>query len=356
MHSLTPWPWPTPEPGIYFNMSHEDYLAIPAFSNGAVKDCLVAAPNFWAESWMNPFRVRKDAQHFKDGTAYHHRILFGKERFYQEYSPTFEAPEGAIDGNKAMIDALDRVGVKGHKTKAAPELAKLMAEHLPQLKCRINLEAAYNEQQAGKILVTPALIREIELGAKAIEYNPDINHWLQGGYPEVTVIWWDEGLGIMCKCRFDYLKIGSATDLKTVMNEKGRDFEKAVDYAIAGNKYIIQPAWYLPGAEAARHLIKAGRVFGAEKVDPQWLKDFMATPVEEFRFIFQQKKMAVVTLGRIYSLRNKPLVDQGEARVMKGVARFKQYYQAFGKDQIWFSTAKPQHIDVNSLPAFMSDL
>lgn len=356
MHSLNPWPWPTPAPGVYFNMSHADYLAIPAMSNGGIKDALVAAPNFWNESWLNPFRTRKEAKHFTDGTAYHHRILFGKDRFYQEYAPTFTPPEGVIDGNKAMVEALDRVGVTGHKTKTAPELAKLMAEHLPQLKCKINLERAYVLQHEGKELIAPDLIREIELGAKAIECNPHINHWLLGGYPEVTVIWWDERLGVMCKCRFDYLKIGSATDLKTVMNEKGRDFEKAVDYAIAGNKYIIQPAWYLPGAEAARTMIRAGMVYGAEDVDPAWLEEYGKTPVEEFRFIFQQKKMALVTEGRIYSLRNQALADQGNARIAKGIARFKEYYAAFGKDDIWFSISKPQHIDVNSLPAFMSDL
>lgn len=356
MHNLDPWPWPAPQPGIYFNMPFDEYLAIPALSNSAIKSLLVAGPNFWADSWMNPFRKpRGEVRHFLDGTAYHHRILYGKESFYNHYAPAFKCPDdgSVLIGNKAMEQALKDIGVKGYSNKTASELAAMVAKHLPQKKIAVHMEAAHRAVHDGKEFLAAELIEEIELATRAIECNPYYWPWLLGGYPEVSVVWHDAEYNCLCKCRFDYLKISSITDLKTIRNENGRRFDKAVDYAIAGNKYIIQPAWYLRGARAAQQLIAARQIHG--EADTAWLNSFCATPVEVFNFIFQQKTMALVTAGRIYSLRNKPLADQGMARVQEGIRIFHDYYHLYGSD-IWISGEYPQHIDVDALPSFMSDL
>lgn len=356
MNTLNPWPWPVPPVGVYFNMPHDTYLDIPALSNSGIKDLLIAAPNFWAQSWLNPFKKRKDKKHFRDGHAYHHRILFGKEYFYQAYAAEFEAPDDAISGNKPMQEALKAIGVSGTSGKTAAELAAMMAQHLPQKKCAHNLEQEYLKTVTGKTLLPADVMREIELSAKAIECNHHMNHWLMGGYPEVTVIWQNK-YGFMCKARFDYMKIGYISDLKTIANERGRRFDKAVDYAIAGNKYFIQSAWYLEAAEAARELITYKQIHGANDVgvSDNWLTDFAKTPISQFRFIFQQKDMALVTLGRTHSTSNKSLMEQGAARIDSALRSFMAYYNAFGKD-VWFSTDKPQEIDTESLPAFMGDL
>lgn len=349
------WPWPHPPVGVYFNMPFDEYLAIPALSNSGIKDLLVSGPNFWSNSWLNPFRARKpDTVPQITGRAYHKRVLEGSVAFYESYAPDFE-DDGDPDVLRSGDDIkreLARIGAPISFKNKAEGAARLLAL-APQKKVLEAMAASHRAAYPGREFLPAHLIREIELGAKAIECNPYLNTWLMGGYPEVTVVFVHQGM--LFKARFDYLKIGAITDLKTVANERGRDFEKAIDYAIAGNKYIIQPAIYLPAAAAARELIAQGLVFGAEKIDPQWLELYSKTPVEEFRFIFHQKGQALCTEGRIYAVNNTELMRQGEARIAKGVARFNAYHQHYD-DLPWVSMNPPQHIDYASLPSFINDL
>ena len=47
-------------------------------------------------------------------------------------------------------------------------------------------------------------MRRIEIAAAMIEHHPELRHCFIGGYAEVTVIWFEDGLWF--KARFDYLK------------------------------------------------------------------------------------------------------------------------------------------------------
>jgi hypothetical protein len=356
--SLNPWPWETLPPGVYFDLPFADYLAQPCIQSSGIKSLLVSGPNFWAESWMNPFRRRKDSKAFAEGRPYHCRILEGAEAFQANYAPLFEFDDSdpsVLTTDTKVTARLRDLGVKGYSTTDAAGRAKMLLEADPAAKILSAMREAHTAQYPGREFLHPDIIREIELAAAAIKANPHIAPWLAGGYPEVSIIYDDPELGVRVKVRFDYLKIGAGADLKTVANEKGRDFEKAVDYAIAGYRYIIQPALYLRAADAAAGLIRAGAVYG-DKIPPQdWLDAFASTPVDEFRFIFQQKGAALCTEGRIYSRLNTELCAQGEARIQKGVARFKDYYSRFG-DAPWFSMNAPQHIDYSSLPSYVNDL
>lgn len=353
-NSLQPWPWPHPEPGVYFNMSFEDYLAIPALQSSTIKLLLVSGPNFWQGSWLNPFRRARDTKPFSHGRAYHKRVLEGSAAFYGIYAPDYE-DDGSPDVLRSTEDikqALIRMGLPSSFANKGEGAQRLLAR-APQKKIRDVLEAKHRAKFPGREFLNPDLVREIEVGAKAIECNPYLNHWLKGGYPEVTVIWFQDG--VLCKCRFDYLKIAAAADLKTFANEKGKRIEKAIDMAVAGYKVFIQSGFYLHGAEQARQLIDDGKVFGADAVDPKWLELYARTPVEEFRFIYQQKEMALVTDGVIHSTKNTELMRQADIRIMEAINTFKQYYQAFGTE-IWRQMTPPRHMDYDSLPAFAGDL
>lgn len=352
------WPFPTPEPGVYLNMSFDEYLSIQALSNSGIKDLLVSGPNFWANSWLNPFRKRTDKKHHVHGRAYHKRILEKREAFDLAYAPDFEDDpnDTRVLRSTDQIEArLRELGVKGWSGKPKAYLTACLLNADPSARTVETLAQKYRDRFPGREFLHPDLIREIEISCKAIESNPYLNQWLVGGYPEVTIVWWSEEHRCMFKIRWDYLKIGAGADLKTIANEKGREFEKAVDYAIAGNKYIIQPALYIPGANAARGLIRAGKVYGAENIRPGWLDLYAETPVEEFRFIFQQKDLALCTEGRIYSVENTELHTQGSLRIAKGVETFHKNWKEFG-DSIWFSMKPAQHINYASLPSFINDL
>lgn len=362
---MTTWPYNHPAPGVYFNMPFADYLAIPALQSSSLKNLLVSGPNFWAESWMNPFRKNDDKQHFALGRAYHKRILEGRDAFYAEYATDWEDP-GDPDIIRTTEELRGALALAGQKTTFKNKDAgiRLLAHAAPQRRIAEVMRARHMQGNEDKEALPAQTIREIELTAKSIESNPHINTWLAGGQPEVTVIWMtpEDGFlppGLLIKARFDYLKIGAIVDLKTFANEKGKQIDKAIDYAIAGNKYFVQSSLYLEAAEQARKLIAAGNVYtvglNAGQPTHAWLDAFDATPVTQFRFIFSQKGMAFVTAGRIHDRRNEALMAQGNARLVQACRTFNRYHKAFGTD-LWVSMDAPQHIDFGSLPAFAGDL
>lgn len=363
------WPWPVPQPGIYFGMSFADYLAIPAMSNSGIKDLLVSGPNFWASSWLNPFKKRKkDTVPQTTGRAYHARVCEGKEVFYEQYAPKYEddlSDATVLRTGEEIKAKLEHYGLAVSFKRKEEGAARLLAKN-PALRILENLDAAYRAKLPGREFIDADLVREIELGARAIELNPHLNHWLLGGHAEVVIIWIDKNTGIPYKIRFDYLKIGRGTDLKTVANEKSRDFDKAIDYAIAGYKYPIQAALYLHGAEEARKLIAESKVFGLENVIGtasgwteenmlEWLRLYRDTPVTEFGWIMHQKGQALTTEGRIM-VKGDSAYEQAESRINFAVQRFMDYFNAFGQETPWISMRAPQYLDWASLPAFINDL
>ena len=62
-------------------------------------------------------------------------------------------------------------------------------------------KANYEELHDGKEFLSPDLISKIEISAAMIEKNPELNKCFVGGYPEVTVLWTEDG--VKFKSRFE---------------------------------------------------------------------------------------------------------------------------------------------------------
>src|SRR5689334_7216613 len=95
-------------------------------------------------------------------------------------------------------------------------------------------------------------MRKIEIAAKMIECHPENKKLITGGYPEVTIVWHEDG--IRFKARVDYLRPKAMIDLKTFANQLGKPVESAIIYAMASGKYHIQAAFYMRAIEAAKRL------------------------------------------------------------------------------------------------------
>ena len=79
--------------GVYFQLSAEEYHAIPALSASGIRNILISGPDFWYRCpWLNPAYVDEDSEAMNIGRAYHTRILEGSDVFCQNYAQTFEAP------------------------------------------------------------------------------------------------------------------------------------------------------------------------------------------------------------------------------------------------------------------------
>ena len=150
--------WDTPEPGVYFNMSFDEYRAIKCLNASGIKELNISETDFWARSWMNPEadRIDDDTRAKIEGRAYHKRILEGKEAFYKEYALAYEDSGDSmiLRGNAEMKTALERIGIKGLSGKSSESLSDLVYKYLPQYKTEYQLKKDYESAANGRELIS----------------------------------------------------------------------------------------------------------------------------------------------------------------------------------------------------------
>ena len=358
--SLFPWPWKTPPPGIYFNMPFDEYLEIPCMNAGGTKKILTSPTDFYCASWMYPLRedFTTDKKHYADGRAYHCRILEGKKVFYSQYAPEYEDD---ITDRSIIRDAVDlkrALKLAECKTGFATKLEGSMRllEKKPHARI-LDIVKQQHKEKFGpdKEYLKPKTIRYIEICAKMIEHHPDLKTYFAGGYPEVTVIWDDPLYGLRFKIRIDYQKICGPCDLKSFNNNKGKRIDRAIEDAIASYKYHIQGGLYLRGVSFAKNFAANSMVFGADNVDPEWLKAFSTTPATSFRYIFAQKGAAPVSRGSSWSVQDKPFIEATHEILTTASNLFKDNYKTFGEDP-WIDLSKPKQLSFSSMPSYINDI
>lgn len=359
------WQFDTPEPGIYFNMSFEDYLDIQALQSTTIKKLCMSqsedegALDFWVQSWMSPLKEdddKKEPAHFLDGRAYHSRILEGKDVFYKEFASQYEIPDGmtVLTTAKHITDYLREAKVKGYSGKKVDELCMLLKD-VPNAPPALHaLEMAHKNFHKGKSLIKPSTLREIELASKMIEHHPHLKSWFLGGQSEVTVIWKCPITGVMFKARFDYMKIGAPIDLKTFANQFNESLDKCVGKTIGRFKYFIQGALYMTARDFAAQHVKDGKVFGAENIDPKWLELMSNTPNDEFWWVFQQKGTAPIAKAKKFK-RADYSCQIGFSEIERASRLFVSCMNKYGPDVPWMDISKPEYLGEGDIPSYAFD-
>jgi hypothetical protein len=220
-------------PGIYFELSNEDYHKDSALSHSGMVNLLKSPLDFWSKSHMNPERKEfkpSDAMIF--GTRCH-ELLLEPKRFYQTYNGTGKGWD-------------------------------------------INKKITINQSEFKKIL---ASIEEI----KAV---PEDYAYFQDGFPEVSIIWEDPATGVRLRIRIDWLRTFGGVDYK-----RDRDIDdNALGWSIGRYGYDIQEVLYREGIAHAKEQLRQGKfkIFGTH--DLVWLKRFQDEPRTYFRFFFQRSE------------------------------------------------------------------
>ena len=197
-------------------------------------------------------------------------------------------------------------------------------------------------------LSMPKTHRYIEFSAKMIECSRHLKSYFAGGYPEVTIIFDCPITGVRCKIRPDYLKVSPACDLKSFANQFDEPVDKAIIKAINRFLYQIQSCFYMHGVNIAKQYVRDGKVFGADNIDPEWLKAFSETPCEEFWFCFVQKGIAPVTRGRKQTLKDSSVAGAFSEYIEPAAQIFKENYAAFGED-FWIDDAPDEYVSNTEL-------
>lgn len=193
--------------GIYLGIPDAEYFATPGLSSTGIKHLLRSPAHY-----QHSLKHRTDSTTFDVGHAAHAKIL-GVGLGVVEYGPEHITPSGAIS------------------TKAA------------------TVEWAKDQRAAGLTPVSPDQVREVDAMAEAVLAHATAGPLLEGGDPEVSLLWDDAATGVRCRGRIDYLHSETlAVDLKTCASADPRDFDRtAVKYG-----YGEQAAHYMNGLTATR--------------------------------------------------------------------------------------------------------
>lgn len=211
------------EPGLYPNLSYDEYAAIPAVNHSFLVDMDQKSPLH--AQYIRATGGREDTRALMMGRALHLALL----------EPT------KFDSEIMSIPEIDR------RTKAG-KVAWINFQR--QAEGRITLEAG--EMTRIKEMAHAILGHE---SARELFANKGVN--------EMTMVWKDRATGVLCRARVDrwttFEKTPCLMDLKTTRDVKEHKFQRSmVDYG-----YALQSAFYMMGAETLQPtpIGRAQRVF-----------------------------------------------------------------------------------------------
>ena len=221
-HEQEPFePNPAIEPGIYPDMSFDDYLALDAVSASAISTLLTSFP-------ARLLHQKEPTQAMDDGRIAHALVLEGVD--IEDSGRFVVVPKGFS---------------MSHVKKHEELIARIEAEELDP--------------------ISEDRVETIRAMAKALREDEQIAAALSNGRAEVTAIWVEPDFGLLCRARFDWLPNRGALipDYKTCASVDDDALERAAfTYGLAHRS-----AWY---SDAAR--FAAGR--GTEEKPPLYLPIF----------------------------------------------------------------------------------
>lgn len=211
-------------PGFHNDLAFPEYLALERLSPSGAK-LLARSPAHYAWSRAHPF---PETPALRVGKATHSLALEGREAFAAAF-----AVEPKADGRTREGKAV---------------------------------KAAFAEEAEGKIILTATEAELVEAMAAGILAHPLAPALIEGGTPELSMIWTDPETGAPCKGRADLARLadGVIVDLKTALTAAPGDFARSV----LSYGYHCQAAAYLAGSAALGANVRDFIILAVEKAPP----------------------------------------------------------------------------------------
>jgi exodeoxyribonuclease VIII len=193
------------KPGIYYDISFEDYLAIDAVNSSTLKDVAMRSLEHAKYNRDHP----KESDALAKGKLFH-TITLQPEKFRSEYAIAPKCDRRTKAGKEAWADFLDEAD--------------------------------------GKLAVTQNDYTEVFAMRKKIYEHPAAIQFVQNGKAEVTCVWEDKQTGLLCKARGDYehRNFYTIVDLKSTKIASPGGFSR--EMRTFG--YHIQAGFYTDGWKA----------------------------------------------------------------------------------------------------------
>lgn len=323
------------KPGVYYDMPREEYHADYSLSSSGIRNLLVSPLDYWVNSPLNPDyeEEKTDAKDF--GTAFHSRILEGREKFDAAYASELDISTLGKDvlktGDQLRAKCTD-LGCAKNGTLL--EMADRIVAADPTAICFAHLEAKYNKMHEGKTFMPARAMRRIELAAQAIESSPELMEMLDGTEREVSVFWVDQETGVPMKARLDAFKPGLIIDPKTFANMLNKPLTLAITGTIAQRAYGIQAITYKDGLKQA---------LGHDA---------------RFMFIFVESGSVPNVLAKEYAphdgAASTAYFEASHISYRHGIQRWKECFETYG-ESAWISPAKPSMLVDTDFPSWVFD-
>lgn len=251
------------EPGIYTDISFEDYVKIDAVNHSTLKEFKKDSPLHYKHRLDNEVKEEKKA--FDDGRLYHMSVLEFK-RFEEE---VIHRPKHWKDYEHILPE--DEV----KKLKKNPN--RLFDG---RTKANKIVMPFFEEQVKEKIKENPKIIvcdyleywKALQIRNSVLS-NKSCKKILKNAKYEVTLIWIDPETGLKCKGRLDIDQEGKGyfADLKKTRNAHPYGFAK--DFRT--HNYYSQFAFYADGAQILGYKeLKAAMVIAVEDFEPFYVQPF----------------------------------------------------------------------------------
>lgn len=344
--------------GVYYALPFDDYLALPRLSFHGIQQIGVHPLNYWARSHFNPSRPEpSEEESFAKimGTAYHTRVIEGRQAFEDRYTARLEADDypGALFTATDIKAALKDRNIKGTSGKNKGELIGMLLAADPTCEVWDELVADHKAEHPDKIFLSGKALADIEIRARMIEAHPELSKAFTGGLPEVTVLWTERVeveagvfVNVPMKARIDYLKARAVVDLKTFSNPLGKPVQRAIVGEIASRKYFTQAAGYLDAANIAADFIKRGQVHDQPK-DPEAPARIVKAD-RRFLFVFQATGPAPIAMGVTPPTM---ILDGGRVAWREGIETYARNIHHYGTSP-WVGGEPIVDLDAAEFPAW----
>ena len=350
-----------PKDGIYFDLPEGEYHALERMSASHMKNMLISAPTFWAESWLN-----KDRKHNDDdtparilGRAYHCAMLEG-DQLHKRFigKPDFDAMDGVLQTDAAVCRELKD---RGETQKMKDELSLDRAHRLVgcgyEGKIRSILEADFEKEAGDRQVISEPYWSDLLRDCERLKRNPAIFELVDGGASEVTILWTCPETKISMKARIDKLKADKFVDLKSFANAMRKETRQVLREAVQYNKYYLSMRHYQTAVEMIARLNLPIQKVSADS-DKELVAKLKARklPLEPW-FLFQEKGGVPNMLARRLRFHTFPrgvemqdigaedheikshrsiLAHKADMEIDHAKKQFLDGMLLYGTDQVWF--------------------
>jgi hypothetical protein len=326
------------KPGIYFNMSEEEYHSDESISKSGLTKLLDSPEDFWYYSHMNPEAPERESKDCLDkGTLWHTRIL-QPEIFDDKYISCF-APKDitSLKTVKDMQEFLSVAGIDYKKSSSKEELANIVINSgLNSYLVDYEFEKMQSANLDKTVIFSEKVWNDMLYAEGIIKSNPEFSKAFEGGYSEVSLFWIDMESGLPMKARLDKLKPDTIYDYKTMSVRRGKTMDKQCLDAIKYEKYDLQVAQYVLGTYHIVEGIKSGNMAIEGNPDGAFMDQFLKNPLKPFKFIFQQSEKPCAVRGKTVEKNNNDRFNAfgaGIHYIETGIQIYQDYMSRYGTKQ-----------------------